>query len=125
METIDNRYATELSEKPDGADGRTNATWTVNHPNFIKKEGQCIFWLTKIEIQATATRTIPTTAPAPKLYTGSFVNREAPAYRPSLLDRLNEAAGIPIQENPYNAYREYLGLPRLVRQTVKTLSTIR
>jgi len=62
MARIEKQYAKELSEKPEGADARTNTTWTVNHPNFIKKEGQRMFWLTKIEIESTATRSIE---PAP------------------------------------------------------------
>jgi hypothetical protein len=43
-----------LASYPKYADGRTLGSWTINPPRFIKKEGQRIFWASRIDVEAEA-----------------------------------------------------------------------
>lgn len=63
-------FKSELGRRPEGTDGRANRAWSIYPPNFVKKEGTKIYWSTKIELEAEATRTVfpappPLGAPVP------------------------------------------------------------
>jgi hypothetical protein len=43
-------FAAELASYPQGTTFRSNGQWIINDPNFAKKEGNRIFWTSRIEI---------------------------------------------------------------------------
>jgi len=53
---LNNRFRKELAEVPAGADSRENGTWYVGKPRFMKKEGRTVYWVSRIEVEATAYR---------------------------------------------------------------------
>jgi hypothetical protein len=57
-EQLSTRFATELAAVPDGAESRKNGAWQISPPNFARKVGQRIFWVSIVEVQAEASRTI-------------------------------------------------------------------
>lgn len=46
---IREKYSTELAAKPDGVTESETGTWYVGKSRFVKKEGQRIYWATRIE----------------------------------------------------------------------------
>lgn len=46
---IKERYVSELSLKPPGVTETDDGTWYVGNPRFVKKEGQRVFWASRIE----------------------------------------------------------------------------
>lgn len=61
-EKISNKIRTKhkdvLGEIPKGADERSNGDWMIGNPRFVKKEGQRVFWATRIKVEATAYKRI-------------------------------------------------------------------
>lgn len=55
------KFARELSEKPQGATDRNNGTWLIGAPNFLKKTGPRIQWTSRIEIETGASKDIMAT----------------------------------------------------------------
>lgn len=53
---IRKRFKRVLEEVPQGADERVNKSWFISVPRFMKKEGQRVFWATKITVAAEAYR---------------------------------------------------------------------
>jgi len=51
---INDSFGEQLKEKPKGCETRDNGTWYIGGPQFIKKEGQRIFWATRITVEAKA-----------------------------------------------------------------------
>ena len=51
VEKIEKTFAIELKRRPEGTTFRSNRTWTVNRPNFSRKDGRRIFWTSRIEIE--------------------------------------------------------------------------
>lgn len=60
-EKIEKQYERHLKAVPSGADERDNPKWVINRPRFLKKEGQRVFWATRIAVEAQAYKR--TTAP--------------------------------------------------------------
>jgi hypothetical protein len=56
VKKLKEKFAAELSNVPPGATSRTNGTWTVNAPNFVKKTGRRIQWASRISIEAEASK---------------------------------------------------------------------
>jgi hypothetical protein len=48
------KFAAELAAPPQGATTRTNGTWHISPPNFVKKTGRRIQWASRIEVEAEA-----------------------------------------------------------------------
>ena len=46
---IREKYSTELDAKPEGITGSEPETWYIGNPRFMKKEGQRVFWASRIE----------------------------------------------------------------------------
>jgi hypothetical protein len=61
VKKLKEKFAAELADVPPGATTRTNGTWTVNPPNFVKKTGRRIQWASRISIEAEASK--PATQP--------------------------------------------------------------
>ncbi len=57
-EKLCERFAAELAAPPPGATSRTNGTWRISAPNFVKKTGRRIQWTSRIEIEAEASKTV-------------------------------------------------------------------
>ena len=59
-ENIADRIEAEFSEVlksvPEGADSRTNETWYISTPQFVRKQRQRVFWSTRITVEAKAYR---------------------------------------------------------------------
>ncbi len=53
-ETIEQKFASEIEMKPDGADRVENATWWINDASFEKKDRQRIHWKNTIELEVHA-----------------------------------------------------------------------
>jgi hypothetical protein len=51
---IREKFKRELAARPEGTTFRADGTWTVNHPNFARKEGRRIFWTSRIDIDVEA-----------------------------------------------------------------------
>jgi len=49
---IREKFKRELAAHPEGTTFRSNGTWTINYPNFSRKEGKRIFWTSRIDIDA-------------------------------------------------------------------------
>jgi hypothetical protein len=49
----------QLSAKPAGTMRRSNGTWQVTPPRFVRKEGQRMFWASRFSIEAKAYKQIP------------------------------------------------------------------
>ena len=56
-DTIRERFGEQLRSKPDGADDRENETWYIIDPVFKKKEGQRVYWGSRIKVEAKAFKT--------------------------------------------------------------------
>ncbi len=48
------KFKQELAARPEGTTFRSDGTWTVNYPNFARKEGRRIFWTSRIDIAVEA-----------------------------------------------------------------------
>lgn len=48
------KFADRLSEVPPGADERENGKWVILPPHFTKKEGERVFWISRIRVEARA-----------------------------------------------------------------------
>jgi hypothetical protein len=55
---LEQRFAGELVVLPPGATSRTNGTWRINAPNFVKKTGRRIQWASRISVEVEASKTI-------------------------------------------------------------------
>jgi hypothetical protein len=67
-EKLQDKFATELALPPQGATSRTNGTWLIGAPNFVKKTARRIQWTSSIDIEAEASKTAhrsPTFASGP------------------------------------------------------------
>ncbi len=51
---IREKFRAELAARPEGTSFRSNGTWTVNYPNFARKDGRRIFWISRIDIDVEA-----------------------------------------------------------------------
>jgi hypothetical protein len=47
-------FANELKKNPEGTAFRTNGTWYLSGPNFLRKEGRRIFWTSRVEVEVEA-----------------------------------------------------------------------
>jgi hypothetical protein len=54
-ERLMSTFAKELAEPPPGATARTNGTWRISPPNFVKKERNRVQWTSRVEVEAEAT----------------------------------------------------------------------
>lgn len=64
---LEEKFATELVALPPGSSIRSNGTWSVSGPNFVKKTGPRIQWASRIEIETKASKVAsqsPVIAPA-------------------------------------------------------------
>ncbi len=48
---LENKFAAHLALRPEGTSFRTNLSWTISKPNFSRKQGRRIFWISRIEIE--------------------------------------------------------------------------
>ncbi len=53
---LQQKFKEQLLAAPSDATGRTNGTWRVNSPNFVKKIGKRIHWSTRISIECEAVK---------------------------------------------------------------------
>lgn len=53
-EKLTSKFASVLEERPEGATFRRNATWYIGRPNFSRKEGRRVSWISRVEIEAEA-----------------------------------------------------------------------
>lgn len=60
-EKLNEKFAKELAAPPPGAANRKNGTWHVSSPNFVQKTGHRIQWISRITIDAKASKA-PNTA---------------------------------------------------------------
>jgi hypothetical protein len=56
---LKDKFAADLGAIPPGATSRTNGTWLIHPPNFVKKNGRRIHWASRILIEADASKIIP------------------------------------------------------------------
>lgn len=72
-ERILSQFANDLNALPENADRRKNGRWLISAPQFVKKDGQRVFWISQISTEATAYK---------DTLTGSFVASTilAPSY---------------------------------------------
>ena len=54
---IEQQYRDKLLEVPEGAERRINEAWLIAPPQFLKKEGQRVTWISQISLQHSAFRT--------------------------------------------------------------------
>jgi hypothetical protein len=48
------KFKSELETKPQGTAFRKNGTWSIDWPNFSRKEGRRVYWKSRIEIELEA-----------------------------------------------------------------------
>jgi hypothetical protein len=53
---IKEEFSEVLKSVPEGADSRTNETWYISTPQFVRKQRQRVFWSTRITVEAKAYR---------------------------------------------------------------------
>jgi len=53
-EKLEAKFAKELAYLPPGATSRTNGTWRIGEPNFVKKTGKRVEWTSTIGVDAEA-----------------------------------------------------------------------
>lgn len=53
------KFAAELAAAPPGATARKNGTWRISAPNFVKKTGRRIQWVSRIEVEAEGNKNAP------------------------------------------------------------------
>lgn len=51
---INKEFGPMLEAKPEGTTFRTNGTWFLERPNFSRKDGRRVFWITRIEVEVEA-----------------------------------------------------------------------
>jgi hypothetical protein len=56
---ITKEFEKELAVVPPGAEVRKNGTWRISPPNFSKKIGHRVHWVSRIEIEVEATKSVP------------------------------------------------------------------
>lgn len=56
-EKLTEKFAAEMTALPPGATNRSNGTWRIHPPNFVKKDRRRIQWSSRISIEAEASRT--------------------------------------------------------------------
>jgi hypothetical protein len=82
------KFATELTKKPEGASFRKDGTWYINSPNFAKKEGRRIFWNSRVEIEVESGKYTPEDPSGPVAYgvspglLSAYANANAPGLTP-------------------------------------------
>jgi len=54
VSTIEAKFKSELEAKPQGMAFRKNGTWRIHRPNFARKDGRRVFWISRIEIEVEA-----------------------------------------------------------------------
>lgn len=60
---ISETFADQLKEIPEKAERRENSSiWLINHPRFVRKEGQRVYWASRINVESKAYTTRPTWA---------------------------------------------------------------
>ena len=64
---ISEKFAPELSSLPKGAMSRTNLSWVIGNPNFVKKAKQRVYWATRVNIKAKASKRVAATQLSPYL----------------------------------------------------------
>jgi hypothetical protein len=55
-ENLEKRFATELAAPPPGATSRTNGTWRISAPTFVRKTRSRIQWASRIDVEAEASK---------------------------------------------------------------------
>ncbi len=55
---IRENFGSELESIPKGAERRENGTWYVTPPRFARKERQRVYWVTRINVEAKAYKTV-------------------------------------------------------------------
>jgi PIN domain len=48
------KFKSELETKPQGTTFRENGTWRIDWPNFSRKDGRRVYWISRIEIELEA-----------------------------------------------------------------------
>jgi hypothetical protein len=56
---LEEQFKAELAALPTGATSRTNSTWSISAPRFVRKERQRVFWTSRITVEATAFASVP------------------------------------------------------------------
>lgn len=56
---LSEQFKAELAAVPPGATRRSNERWLIAAPRFLRKEGQRVFWASRITIEATAFAHVP------------------------------------------------------------------
>jgi hypothetical protein len=58
-DAVQTQYKNQLEAKPVGADWRSNGTWQIAPPRFLKKDGQRVFWASRLSIAASIYKESP------------------------------------------------------------------
>jgi hypothetical protein len=53
-EQIREKYKDDLTKNPEGTKFRTNKVWYIGTPNFSRKDGKRIYWLSRVELEVEA-----------------------------------------------------------------------
>jgi hypothetical protein len=75
---IQEKFSDELHALPPGGDRRENVTWRISKPRFLKKEGQRVYWITRITVDVKVYKyTTANIFPVGTIYPSSdpFINR--------------------------------------------------
>jgi hypothetical protein len=115
----------QLEARPEGTDSRSNGTWYVPSPRFLKKEGQRVFWATRFSIETKAYKEISRQPPLAyeHMIPGSIFSGPGKAY--SL-----PTPSVPVENPPVNLVgvsvpsRWYGGAPIMPQVTVGNLSLL-
>jgi hypothetical protein len=54
IEKLKGKFKSDLEAKPEGTTFRNNATWLINPPNFSRKDGRRVFWISRIDLEVEA-----------------------------------------------------------------------
>jgi len=73
--TIEQKFRDKLLELPEGAERRGNEAWVIASPQFVRKEGQRVTWISQVRLEHGAYKTVYT-ALAPT--TGSYPSGTLP-----------------------------------------------
>ncbi|MGO9483098.1 MAG: hypothetical protein ACLPX9_00735 [Rhodomicrobium sp.] len=109
--TIRERFQEPISKIPEGADAIDLGRSSIFPTGFVKKEGQKIFWSTRIKIQAKATKT--TAKPTQVSFGLGSTDASNPTFSPTL-GYLSAAAELYSNNNPlFQVNAPSLGLANL------------
>jgi hypothetical protein len=86
-ERLTEKFKTELEAKPQGTNFRQNGNWLISPPNFSKKVGRRVFWISRIEIE---------------LEVGTVTNENDPQRTVPLSSLLLASPAKPQVESPYS-----------------------